>query len=173
MDKFALYGAHTILGELTVERQGLYTWFDARCRLPEPGLWCAWVVGEGGELRLGVLEPSGERATIRRRFSGRITEPLGKILQGEIRPASVGETAWEPLGDPRQHFRSPYLVGQLQRAEGALTKTVGESRLVALPYDPQKPFGLTQMFCFARVMPIRGKDFAVFLFDEKEMPRFP
>lgn len=67
----------------------------------------------------------------------------------------------------------PTWWGSWQRAEGALTKTVGESRLVALPYDPQKPFGLTQMFCFARVMPIRGKDFAVFLFDEKEMPRFP
>lgn len=173
MDKFPLYGEHAILGELTAQQEGLYTWLEARGRLPGPGLWCAWVVGEGGELRLGVLEPAGERATIRRRFSGRITKPLGKILRGEIRAASAGETAWEPLGDPRRLFRSPYLVEQLQKTEGALTRPAGEGRLVALPYDPQKPFGLTRMFCFAQVTAIHGRDFAVFSFDKKEMPRFP
>lgn len=173
MDKFPLYGESAILGELTAEREALYTWFEARCRLPEPGLWCAWVVGDRGELRLGVLEPSGERAGIRRRFSDRMTGPLGKILRGEIRPSTAGEDAWEPLGAPQQLFRTPYLVQQLQKVEGALLKTVGGSRLVALPYDPQKPFGLVRMFCFARVIQIHGKLFAVFMFDENDMPQFP
>ena len=66
-----------------------------------PGLWCAWAVGDRGELRLGVLEPAGERAVIRRRFSDRMTGPLGKILRGEVRAASpsAAETEnWETLG---------------------------------------------------------------------------
>ena len=69
MDKFPLIWAGNPVGELTVEREALYTWFTARCHLPEEGLWCAWVVGAEGELRLGILEPNGEEASIRRRIS--------------------------------------------------------------------------------------------------------
>ena len=69
MDKFPLMQGGVSVGELITEQEALYTWFEARCRLPGEGLWCAWAVGDRGELRLGVLEPCGDRATIRRRFS--------------------------------------------------------------------------------------------------------
>ena len=69
MDKFPLYLGEKSTGELTVEPEALYTWFTARCRLPDQELWCAWAVGDAGELRLGILEPSGEEGVIRRRFS--------------------------------------------------------------------------------------------------------
>ena len=59
MDKFPLMLEGKPAGELMTEREGLYTWFSARCPLPEAGLWCAWAVGDRGELRLGVLEPEG------------------------------------------------------------------------------------------------------------------
>ena len=60
-DKFPLLLDGRAEGELTVEREALYTWFNARCRLPEEGgLWCAWAVGQAGSLRLGVLEPVGQ-----------------------------------------------------------------------------------------------------------------
>ena len=75
MDKFPLLWNGRAVGALTTERQELYTWFTARCRLPERGLWCAWAVGDQGELRLGVVEPEGSQATIRRRFSDRMTVP--------------------------------------------------------------------------------------------------
>ena len=55
MDKFPLIWRERPLGEMSVEREALYTWFTVCCRLPEPGLWCAWAVGEQGQLRLGVL----------------------------------------------------------------------------------------------------------------------
>lgn len=45
MDKFPLIWAGNPVGELTVEREALYTWFTARCHLPEEGLWCAWSWG--------------------------------------------------------------------------------------------------------------------------------
>ena len=82
MDKFPLMQGGVSVGELITEQEALYTWFEARCRLPGEGLWCAWAVGDRGELRLGVLEPCGDRATIRRRFSARLTAPLGKLRQG-------------------------------------------------------------------------------------------
>ena len=69
MDKFPLMQDGRPVGELITEREALYTWYEARCRLPGEGLWCAWAVGDRGELRLGVLEPCGDRASIRRRFS--------------------------------------------------------------------------------------------------------
>ena len=80
MDKFPLMQGCFSVGELITEQEALYTWFEARCRLPGEGLWCAWAVGDRGELRLGVLEPCGDRATIRRRFSARLTAPLGLSL---------------------------------------------------------------------------------------------
>lgn len=87
MDKFPLMQDGRPVGELITEREALYTWYEARCRLPGEGLWCAWAVGDRGELRLGVLEPCGDRASIRRRFSAQLTAPMGRLLQGEIRPS--------------------------------------------------------------------------------------
>ena len=85
MDKFPLIWAGVSAGELITERESLYTCFSARCRLPEEGqLWCAWAVGERGELRLGILEPAGEQAEIRRRFSE------GKPPRTGIRTARSG-----------------------------------------------------------------------------------
>ena len=83
-------------GELIVEQEALYTWFDARCRLPEEGrLWCAWAVGEKDSLRLGVLEPSGQEAVIRRRFSRRMTERdvAGRTGRGDAVSCSLAAKA--------------------------------------------------------------------------------
>ena len=91
MDKFPLLRDGRPAGELIAEREALYTWFEARCPLPGEGLWCAWAVGDLGELRLGILEPVGDLASIRRRFSARLTDPLGRLQWGEIRPACPAE----------------------------------------------------------------------------------
>lgn len=173
MDKFSLLWNGGAVGELTVEREALYTWFEARCRLPEEGLWCVWVVGGGGELRLGVLEPAGEQAVIRRRFSHRMTEPLGRLLHGEIRPAA-GERreAWTAAPNPEKAFRSPWLQRRLRGLEGALLRQGEEERRLALPYDKKKPFPLTTLFCFARIRRIGDRTYAVFAFDREEHPVF-
>ena len=93
MDKFPLMQGGVSVGELITEQEALYTWFEARCRLPGEGLWCAWAVGDRGELRLGVLEPCGDRATIRRRFSARLTAPLGKLGSASPFPMASGAAA--------------------------------------------------------------------------------
>lgn len=174
MDKFPLLWEGSPTGELTTEREALYTWFTARCRLPGEGLWCAWAVGDCGELRLGVLEPEGERAVIRRRFSERMTTPLGKLLRGEIRPArgrAVQET-WEPAVEPVSLFHASWLRKRLRGARGALTRTETGCRYLALPYDKAGPFPLTTLFCFARIRTIEGKSYVVYAFDSQETPVF-
>lgn len=173
MDKFPLMLEGKPAGELTAEREGLYTWFSARCPLPD-GLWCAWAVGDRGELRLGVLEIEGTQGSIRRRFSGRLTAPLGRLLRGEVRPAGAREPEdWTPAPAPEQLFRAPWLRQRLRGVQGALTRRAGNTRCLALPYDPKKPFPLTTLFCFARLRRIGESSFAVFTFDGEERPIFP
>lgn len=172
MDKYPLLMDGRPTGELVTEREGLYTWFSARCPLPE-GLWCAWAVGERGELRLGVLEPEGRQGGIRRRFSGPLTAPLGRLLRGEVRPAGVKEPeGWEPAPDPAGLFRAPWLRQRLKGAQGALLRRAGEVRYLALPYDKRKPFPLTTLFCFARLQKIGAAGYVVYAFDGQDRPVF-
>lgn len=178
MDKFPLLLEGRSAGELTVEREGLYTCFAARCPLPE-GLWCAWAVGEQGELRLGVLEPEGRRGAIRRRFSRQLTAPLGRLLRGEVRPAGTRErssrepaSGWEPAPVPERLFRAPWLRQRLKGVQGALWRRAGEKRYLALPYDKGKPFPLTTLFCFARLRTIGESAYVVYAFDAQERPIF-
>ena len=171
MDKFPLLWDGRSVGELTTEREALYTWFEARCRLPEKGLWCAWAVGDRGELRLGVLEPCGDRAAIRRRFSAQLTGPVGRLQWGELRPAHPAEPGeWLPAERAGELFRSPWLREQLQNAAGVLAPRTEGRRYGALPYDAMRPFPLPALFCLARICRIGGRDYVVYAFDKGERP---
>ena len=127
MDKFPLLLEGRPAGELTAEYEPLYTLLSARCPLPD-GLWCAWAVGERGVLRLGVLEPQNGCGFIRRRFSHRLTAPLGRILRGEVRPNGVTPeaapseepSAWSPVPAPERLFRTPWLRQRMQGRQGVL-----------------------------------------------------
>lgn len=92
MDKYPVFQEEQAAGELTVTPETLYTAFSVSCRGRE-GLWCAWAVGETGNLRIGVLEPENGCLQIRRRFSKRLTDPLGPILRGELAPFRRGAGA--------------------------------------------------------------------------------
>lgn len=174
VDKFPLLLDGRAAGELTVERETLYTWFDARCHLPGKGLWCAWAVGREGSLRLGILEPDGQEAAIRRRFSKRMTEPLGQLLRGEVRPAAEEERGtWQAVQDPETMFQAPWLQKRLRGAAGAMVRTGEGRRSLALPFDSGRPFPLPALFCFARICSINGRRYAVFAFDGEERPVFP
>ena len=170
MDKFPLLWEGKAIGELSAEKETLYTWFTVRCRLPEERIWCAWVVGDRGELRLGVVEPQNG---IRRRFSHQMTAPLGKLLRGELRPAGDRtEENWTAAPEPDRLFRTPWLRRQLRDVRGALTRTAEAGKFLALPYDEKQPFPLTPLFCLAQPRNIGGKRYLVYAFDGKEWPVF-
>ena len=170
MDKFPLLWEGKAIGELSAEQETLYTRFTVRCRLPGEGIWCAWAVGDRGELRLGVVEPQNG---IRRRFSRQMTAPLGKLLRGELRPAGDRtEENWTAAPEPDRLFRTPWLRRQLRDVRGALTRTAEAGRFLALPYDEKRPFPLTPLFCLAQPRNIGGKRYMVYAFDGKEWPVF-
>lgn len=174
MEKLPLYSRGTIVGELTLQQEGASTWFQADCRRVPPGICCAWVVGDQGDLRLGVLERQGDRAALRRKFSQRMTAPLGRFLRGEIRPAAGEAPAqddWVPLQEGTLH--SPLLREGVRGRSGVLRRTQRGRFELAIPYAPDAPFPFPEIFCFARSLRIRGNRYLVFSFDSTEQPQFP
>ena len=157
------------MGELTVTPEALYTAFSVSCRGQE-GLWCAWAVGETGNLRIGVLEPENGCLQIRRRFSKRLTDPLGPILRGELRPLGEGREQWEPLRP--ELLRSPYLRCRLGGLSDVLTCRPG--RAVSSPsHGMTRPLFLWKpCFAFARSRRLQGRAYWVFRFDDREWPVF-
>lgn len=136
MDKYPVLEGKQAAGELTVSGESLYTVFDVSCAKRE-GLWCAWAVGETGSLRIGVLEPEGDRLHITRRFSQRLTAPLGVLLRGEMRALGEEREHWEPL--KKETLQSPYLRRRLGAVPGVLTCRTENGCLIAIPRDAFPP----------------------------------
>lgn len=182
------------IGEAEAERQSLYTCL--RIRAPRrDGLWYAWAVGEGGELRIGVLEPAGVEAQITRRVSHRTLSPLGKLLRVELRPASVPSsdsaasppasgaafpaeknavpsraenTIWQNAGE--NPLSVPRFRRQIASTRHILKRGDGDRRYLAFPQEGAFP--LPELFCFARSRRINGRPYWVFAFDRKQNPVF-
>ena len=174
MEKFPILYNRCTIGELSACEMGEDTVFSARCRLPEKGLWCLWIVGREGTLRLGLPPQQSGEAALSRRFSRRMTAPVGRVTHGELRPAmQERKGGWEQAPRPELLFHTPWLRRALQGKGGALTRREGKCRLLALPYDCERPFPLTSLFCFARVRSLGTGSYAVFAFDEKEWPVVP
>jgi len=171
VDKFSVCWHEKSCGELTVRREGLHTWFHARCHLPKDGLWCVWVVGKEGDLRLGVLEPQGSEAEIKRRFSESITNPVGQIQYGEVRRVEEKRQSRWCHGVP-VFFRTPWIQRQIAGRSDILACDDEKGRMIAIPFSMNQEFPLSALFCFAEIRPISGKYYAVFAFDKKEWPIF-
>lgn len=157
------------VGELRAEQLAGETAFSARCHVPGEGLQCLWVVGSAGELRLGV--PEGREFS--RRYSQRMTGPLGRLLRGELRKVGEGREEWQAVSRPEELFRTPWLRRALKGAEGVMTKRNGRGRCLALPYSPDQPFLLVPLFCLCRIRRIGQREYAVFFFDDAEWPQLP
>ena len=171
MDKVPLCWNGTAVGEVTMEKEGLYTCFSVRGRLPKDSLWSAWIVGEAGELRLGVLEPCGEYAEIRRQYSERLIKPLGAVHRGEIRKVQPESS----MVKRKEHlpFQTLWLREMLQRMEQYQLRQQEDHYYLAIPFKVNKPFPLPPLFCLARIIRIAGEECAVFCFDETEWPVIP
>ena len=160
MDKFPLMQGGVSVGELITEQEALYTWFEARCRLPGEGLWCAWAVGDRGELRLGVLEPCGDQGHNPAAVFRPADSPSGKAAAGGDPPCpSAGAGGLDAAGATRQCcLRSPWLREQLHLVPGVLVREEQGRRELAVPYDVGRPFPLTALFCFAHIRRIHGRE---------------
>ena len=171
MEVFPLLRDGAAAGEVTAEREGLYRRFSLRADLPE-GVWCVWLVGERGELSLGVPEPDEGAYRLCRRLSARSVEGLGQLLRGEVRPRRQQPEGWNGAPQPACLFHSGWLQRELKCCSGALARREGKRTLLALPCCGEQPFPLVSLFCFAHICRICGREYAVFAFDEKERPVF-
>ena len=121
---------------------------------------------------LGVLEPKGERMSLRRTLLRKSVEELGTPLAGEVRMSFAFQKApdWQAVRRPEEVFRSKEMVRRLRRWEGGLWKKERGRTFLALPYHSGKPFPMTELFCFARVQSIGQQQYAVFSFDQEDFP---
>lgn len=153
-------GAQSV-GALRIAPDGPDTCFDISCRL-EPGLWRLYAEGTGGRLLLGVVE-GGTPVALCRRFSERLTQPLGTIVRAAAERSADRPTPWRPL-------RELTLPKGFSFPETALGRRAGARLLVALPYEEGRPFPRTDLFCFARICRMQRGQWAVFAFDSSGCP---
>lgn len=164
-------------GELSVCRQGVRT--ELLAALPDPGdgLYRAFLLGERGELPLGVLAPENGRLELRRRLYTRDVDALGTLLRGEARrsfrfqdaPAPQPEpSGWHETRCPAQLFQSRFLQNRLRSIGRAWWRRDGAQLLLALPLDPDRPFPLEALFCLGRVQDVENTRCVVYTFREEE-----
>ncbi len=136
---YPVYIGDRAAGTMTVTAAGEDHLFEVICHPPEPGLWRVWVQGRraawpwdcwragvcaaGFPADHGQLGPSGGRG------GG---------------PAPRGTPPWRPAGP--EDCPLPLPPGSLCRREGRRVR-------LAVPYDREGPFPLTELFCLARIGP--------------------
>ena len=141
---------------------------------PGDGLYRAFLVGERGELPLGVMEPVEGRLTVSRRLYSRDIAALGQLKRGEARLSfRFEESAWQSTNDPAEASAVPELHGRLKTIPRAWRRREGERLLLAIPLKEGEPFPLEPLFCLARVLRVEGRLCAVYAFDQEGRPLPP
>lgn len=141
------------------------------------GLYKCWLRGAGGEALLGTFVPEGGGLALKRTVTvGELTRqgawPPTGARAGLAFTFSGGEAP--PPGWSRE--RSPgRLLGEPLLAEAApgpaLVRRESWGFQLAYPYEADKPFPLTPIFCFARLERLEGRDYLCFPFRPGGCPR--
>ena len=155
MERVPLYCQGERRGEVTLALwgpNGARTEIVASMDDPGDGLYRAFLLGERGELPLGVLAPEKGRLAVCRRLYNRDVSALGQLRRGEARRSFRFENA----GSCWRETRCPLW----RREEGLL--------LLALPLERGKPFPLEALFCLGRIESVEGRRCVVYAFREEE-----
>lgn len=100
---------------------------------PRDGLYRAFLVGERGELPLGVMEPDHGTLTVCRRIYARDIAALGTLRRGEARLSfRFGESAWQEVRDPGQLVSVPELRQRLEKIHRAFRRPGGRAAVAGL-----------------------------------------
>lgn len=178
MERLPLTGPRGERGEITVRPQGSRT--QLRCWLSDPGdgLYRAFLLGERGELPLGVLAPENGRLELERRLYSRDVAALGPLLRGEGRrsfrfadaptAARPDPARWHETRCPAQLFHSRFFQNRLRPIGLAWWRREGELLTLALPLEPGKPFPLEALFCLGSVREVEGRRCVVYTFRGEE-----
>lgn len=126
------------LGRLSVEKQGLFTVFEAYCPGQE-GLLRLSVYGEGREAYLGLMQPKSSGLYLKRKLSrAQLADFPGRIEYAA--PAAMTQPEKKATTPPAEDFAppSPQESGEggltwFRRCDGSLVSHDGKSCIVALP----------------------------------------
>ena len=178
MERLPLTGPNGARGELTVCPQGVRTELRACMDDPGDGLYRAFLLGEHGELALGVLAPEGGRLALCRRLYSRDVDALRPLLRSEARQsfrfqdapqaARTEASCWRETRCPAQLFQSPFLQYRLRPVGRAWWRREGTLLILALPLEEEKPFPLEALFCLGKVQCVEGVRCVVYTFREEE-----
>lgn len=155
------------VGTAAIEEEGERLVVSLRCREDDRGLFRGYLVCPGGEVPLGLLEPRDRTLWLQRRLLREELRPLGRPKEVRLGMSYAFAGAWQDLRDPAAFAGA---AGETL-SEDTLWRQAGSLRQLALPYDPKRPFPLVRLFCFARIMTIRGRRYAVYAFDREDRPR--
>ena len=98
-----------------------------------------------------------------RLFSRELTEPAGRFFSAVAYPVDGAGESWLPArADLFPHWP----------VTGGVCRRHGKGRELALPFDEDGPFPLPALFCFARVIYLAGRRYAVLSVDERGFPFF-
>lgn len=175
MERVKLYSGGEAAGEVTLRPEAVRTEVQASMEDPGDGLYRAVLVGERGELLLGVMEPAGRRLTICRRLYSRDVAGLGRLLRGEARCSFRFQerSVWQETASPAQLFRDPSLQSRLRPVKLAWWRREEDRLVLALPLEPGRPFPLEMLFCLAQTRRVEGRPCVVYSFDREERPLLP
>ena len=178
MERLPLTSESGKRGEVILCPQGART--EVRCSLADPGdgLYRAYLLGEQGELALGVLAPEGGQLALCRRLYVRDLEALGPLLRGEARrsfrfrdgpgDAQPPQSCWHETRCPAMLFQSRFLQNRLRPIGRAWWRRAGVLLVLALPLEEGRPFPLEALFCLGRVQCVEGVRCVVYTFREEE-----
>lgn len=161
-------------GEVTLALwgpNGARTEIIAQMDDPGDGLYRAFLLGERGELALGVLAPENGRLSVCRRVYNRDVGALGPLARGEARRSFRFEETglcWRETCCPAQLFQNQFLIHRLRPIGRGWWRREGGVLLLALPLEPEKPFPLEALFCLGRVQCVEGTRCVVYAFREEE-----
>lgn len=170
-DTLELFCGGELRGRVLVGREGSRREVRVSMEKQEDGIYRAYILGERGELALGVLAPEGRRMTLCRWLYSRDIEALGPLSRGEARRSRsfLREEPWERAAPEMARQISPLL----RDAGTVWSRREGERTLAALAWDKGKPFPLPSLFCMARVGLAEGRRVVIYAFDAKGRPQMP
>lgn len=174
MEEIRLFCGGQPRGKVTLDQGDSRREVRASMADPGDGLYRAFLVGERGEIPLGVMEPDHGKLSVCRRLYARDIAALGGLDRGEARLSfRFGESAWQEVDAPGQLVSVPELRQRLEKIPRAFRRREGERLLLAIPLEKGKPFPLETLFCLARVLRVENRLCAVYAFDKNGRPLPP
>lgn len=154
-----LYLARRQIGRICITEDEKEICFTVHGAAPA-GWYRICLRGDRGELLLGVWDGG----VLRRRFSRRLAASAGCIRCAVACPVGRDE-GWQRVEEDT-FCRWPARDGLWRRRGSRL-------RQLALPFPPDGPFPLPELFCLAFICSVAGEQRAVFTFDERDRPVLP